>query len=165
MKERMAAVWVLLLFFALLLPPPRPVLGLSAVDLNTASEQDLESLPGIGPSTARSIVAARPFKSVDDLKTVKGIGPAKFDTLKPLVAVETQAPNPVATNVSKMKVSEKVNINSAGLGELDRLPGIGPKKAQAIIDGRPYKTVDDLLKVKGIKNKTLAKIRDYITVD
>jgi competence ComEA-like helix-hairpin-helix protein len=53
-----------------------------------------------------------------------------------------------------------VEINTASLQQLDELTGIGPKYAQAIIDGRPFYSVDDLLKVKGIGPATLQKIKD-----
>lgn len=55
---------------------------------------------------------------------------------------------------------EKININSASLSELDQLTGIGPTYAQKIIEGRPYLSLDDLLKVKGIGTTTLQKIKD-----
>ena len=62
----------------------------------------------------------------------------------------------------------KININSATVAQLDSLSGIGPTKAQAIIDYRnqngPFSTVDDLLNVPGIGPKTLETIRDQITV-
>ena len=48
---------------------------------------------------------------------------------------------------------------------LDALPEIGPVKAQAIIDNRPYKKIEDIMKVKGIKEGTFGKIKDKITVD
>ncbi|MGB7629560.1 MAG: helix-hairpin-helix domain-containing protein, partial [Candidatus Deferrimicrobium sp.] len=57
-----------------------------------------------------------------------------------------------------------VNINTASKGQLDALPGIGKTKAQAIIDGRPYQKPEDIMKVKGIKQKTYDKIKDKITV-
>lgn len=55
--------------------------------------------------------------------------------------------------------AEFVDLNNANLEELDKLIGIGPKYAQAIIDNRPYASVDDLLKVKGIGEKTLQEIK------
>ena len=47
------------------------------LDINTASATELENLPGVGPVLAERIVAARPFKSADDLRNVKGIGSRK----------------------------------------------------------------------------------------
>jgi competence protein ComEA len=61
------------------------------LDLNTASERDLDALPGVGPATAKAIVTYReshgPFTSVDQLLEVRGIGPAKLDQLVDLVRV------------------------------------------------------------------------------
>ena len=76
--------------------PPAAASGSGAtpaapVDLNTASEADLDALPGVGPTTARAIVAYReahgPFQQVDDLTDVQGIGPARLDALRELVKV------------------------------------------------------------------------------
>lgn len=58
----------------------------------------------------------------------------------------------------------RININTATLAELDTLPGVGPKTAQLIVDGRPYGQVEDLLKVKGIGPATLEKLADLVTV-
>ncbi len=57
-----------------------------------------------------------------------------------------------------------VNLNTATLAELDTLPGIGPKTAQLIVEGRPYAKVEDLVKVKGIGPATFAKLKDLVTV-
>ena len=59
----------------------------------------------------------------------------------------------------------KININTATKEELDVLPGIGPVKAQAIIDGRPFKTIEDIKNVRGIKDGEFSKIQDLITVN
>jgi competence protein ComEA len=59
------------------------------VDINTATAAELDALPGIGPATAAAIVRDRethgPFRSVDDLARVRGIGPAKLAQLQGLV--------------------------------------------------------------------------------
>jgi len=68
------------------------VAGVSGVvNINRASVTELDSLPGVGPSTAQAIVNYRtangPFGSVEDLLNVKGIGPAKFEAMRKLVGV------------------------------------------------------------------------------
>jgi len=60
------------------------------VDINVASKDQLETLPGIGPKTAEAIVEfrrARPFVRVEDIMEVSGIGPKTFDRLRPLITV------------------------------------------------------------------------------
>ncbi|SPM35914.1 competence protein ComEA [Mycobacterium rhizamassiliense] len=76
-------------------PAPRPGPGKpkagGAVDLNTATTEQLDALPGVGPVTAAAIVAWRQangkFTSVDQLGDVEGIGPARLDKLRALVRV------------------------------------------------------------------------------
>ena len=61
------------------------------VNINTATADQLDVLPGVGPTTAAAIVAHReqhgPFQSVDQLGDVRGIGPAKLEALRGLVTV------------------------------------------------------------------------------
>ena len=70
---------------------PGPTTPPGPIDLNRATAAELDELPGIGPSTAQAIVDHRtangPFASVDDLEAVRGIGPAKLDAIRALVAV------------------------------------------------------------------------------
>jgi len=56
--------------------------------------------------------------------------------------------------------AEQININTASLEELEKITGIGPVIGQRIIDSRPFGSVDDLIGVKGIGEKTLQKIKD-----
>jgi competence protein ComEA len=64
----------------------------------------------------------------------------------------------------KLAPGQKININTASKEQLDALPGIGPVKARLIIDGRPYQKIEDIMKVKGIKQGEFNKIKDLITV-
>jgi competence protein ComEA len=61
------------------------------LDLNTATQAQLEELPGIGPTLAQAIIQEREreggFHSVDDLRRVSGIGDARFARLRPLVTL------------------------------------------------------------------------------
>ena len=53
------------------------------LDINTASSVELENIPGLDPAMAERIIAARPFRSADDLRSVKGIGDAKYAKIRP----------------------------------------------------------------------------------
>ncbi len=55
----------------------------SKIDINTATEKELRTVPGIGPVMAAHIIAARPFRSADDLKKVSGIGEKKYAQARP----------------------------------------------------------------------------------
>ena len=72
------------------------VIGL--LDLNTATDRQLETLPGIGPSRARAIIAHRnqhgPFVAAEELTAVAGIGPGIYGNLQSLVSVAPAAPAP-----------------------------------------------------------------------
>jgi competence protein ComEA len=164
------------------------------VDLNTADQKTLESLPGVGPTLAKRIMEARPITSLDELARVKGMSNTTVAALKDRVTFGPAAPKapvaptaaaptatapaapaaaktPVAATTKEGKAAapklapgEKININTAGEADLEKLPEIGPVKAKAIINGRPYKTPEDIMKVKGIKEGIYHKIKDYITV-
>jgi competence protein ComEA len=63
----------------------------AVVNINTATAAELALLPGVGPSKAEAIVkyrAASPFKQVDQIMRVKGIGKKSFQSMKPYLTVE-----------------------------------------------------------------------------
>ena len=60
-----------------------------------------------------------------------------------------------------------ININTATAAELEYLPGLGPSKAQAIVAyraKRPFKKVEDIMRVKGIGRKTFKTLRPYLRI-
>ena len=69
------------------------------VDLNSASEKDLEALPGVGPATAKKIVAGRPYKSADELKKA-GLNDKAVEALKPLVTAGPASAAPAAAKAA-----------------------------------------------------------------
>jgi competence protein ComEA len=77
----------------------------------------------------------------------------------PLVAQQAQTAKPA---------TEKININSATADELQKLPGVGPKVAQRIVDYRKqngaFKKIEDIMKVSGIGEKIFTRMKDMITV-
>ncbi|MEX2541189.1 MAG: ComEA family DNA-binding protein [Trueperaceae bacterium] len=57
--------------------------------------------------------------------------------------------------------TERISVNSAVAAELELLPGVGPVTAGRIVAGRPYSRLEDLLRVKGIGEKTLERLREH----
>jgi competence protein ComEA len=89
-----------------------------------------------------------PFSGEEDLAKLGPYGPGSY-SVDPGVAVE------------------QISINSANAEELDRLPGVGPTTASAILAARAarggfFSSVEDLLQVKGIGPKTFQKLRPYV---
>ena len=92
-----------------------------------------------------------------------------MNTLKTMAAVAVMAGLFAAApaEAGKKVVTGVVNLNTASAKELEALPGVGAKSAQAIIAYRakaPFKRVDDLVRVKGIGKKKLEKMRPHLTV-
>ncbi len=153
------------------------------VNLNTADEKAIAGAKGVGDKLAKELVKNRPYKTWEEVSKVKGVGSGKkLDSLKKVLKLtEGIATKDEATSASsspskksssssseKLAPGTKININTASAEELDKLPEIGPVKAQAIVEYRkangPFKSAEDIEKVKGIKEGTFAKIKDFIVV-
>jgi len=112
------------------------------VNINTAPEPELDTLPGIGPVRGAAIVAARPYTDLSDLLTKKILTQGVFDGIKDRIAL--------------------ANINTSTAGEMEKtLKGIGDVRSKAIVSGRPYATPQDLV-TKGVLRYYVAAATDEI---
>ncbi len=126
------------------------------IDLNKATAEQLQELPGVGPVHAADIIKARPFKTVSDLKSVKGIHESLYTSLLPHVKV-TEEPE-------KKAMTKKVDLNTATADQLQELPGIGPVRAAEIIKARPFKSVEALKDVKGMTESAYTELVPHVIV-
>jgi DNA uptake protein ComE-like DNA-binding protein len=145
----------------------------ATVDVNTASQKELEALPGIGVATARKIIAGRPYASVSDLSRA-GVSQRTIDKIGGLVTAgrPTYVPAPRRTeprpSTPRSRPTEGttralVDLNTASQHDLEALPAIGFFTARKIIASRPYRSVDDLGRA-GVSASAIAKIRGLVTV-
>lgn len=152
----------------------------AGVNVNAATQRELEGLPGIGPSKAAAIIEFRDrngaFSSLADLDKVPGIGPATLDNLRPLVefggaGAQGSAAPAAAPPASKRAAtgSARININVATAKELEKLPGIGPSKATSILGDRdangPFPSCASLTRVNGIGKATVSALSESCTVE
>jgi competence protein ComEA len=122
----------------------------------------------IGALSDRISGMERELASLKD--TVKNEGTKPVPDQPVVQADIPSASNTVAaTTQSKPVVSGHININTASAAELDTLPGIGETYAKRIIEYREanggFKAIEDIMKVKGIGEKTFEKFRDKITIE
>jgi competence protein ComEA len=133
------------------------------LDPNRSSEEELDRLPGIGPSTARAWATARReeggFGKAEDLLNVPGIGPATLDKIRPFLdfsggvpldildrrrdrttgPTQSERTNPRVTPPdppSSGRRPRRIDLNRASPQELESLPGIGPALAARIVENR-----------------------------
>lgn len=166
----------------------RPLAAGETIDPNTASEEELDRLPGVGASKAARIVQDReqngPFARPEDLARVPGLGARSVERLRPHLRVASSgsrlpageagfgaSPRAVgsAENGTPDPVSgvETIDLNRATAIELQKLPGIGPVTAGRIVafrneNGR-FAEVEELIAVPGVGPRTLARIAPLVT--
>ncbi len=138
-------------------------------------KEGLARTRGIGRKTPDGIPRDEMIKRLRDMEVsamLKRIGiwsesnPERIAELRAKQRSEEKELQEIQKRIEGKTVSpeELINVNTATAEELQSIKGIGPVLARRIIAGRPYKTVDDLLKVKGVGHKTLRDIRPYVTV-
>jgi competence protein ComEA len=159
------------------------------IDVNTASADELDRLPKVGPAVAQRIVDRRtsrgPFRTLADLDSVPGVGPAMLAAARPHVNLR---PAPVAPSTrgsfqsaasvadwdrSPEKVTKAppassdalVNVNTASVEELMTLPNVGEVLAKRIVERRPFRSLEEMAdSVPGIGASTLERLRSRARV-
>ena len=95
-------------------PPVKPV------NINTASSEELQQVPGIGPATAQKILQMRksygPFKSVDDLLAIRGLGEKRLDKMRKYLTVGQPAPKKTPATLLVPRVLENKELQSSYSG-------------------------------------------------
>ncbi len=114
------------------------------MDINTAAQPQLESLPGVGPVRGAAIIAGRPYTDLIDLVTKKILTQGTFDGIKDKIAL--------------------ANINTSTASEMEKtLKGIGDVRSKAIVSGRPYASPQDLVTKKILTQGVYDGMKDAIT--
>jgi competence protein ComEA len=114
------------------------------IDINSASAEALDTLPGIGDARAKAIIAGRPYTDKADLVTKKILPQNVFDGLKDRIAL--------------------ANINTASAKDMAAsLPGVGDARAAAIVKGRPYASAQDLVKKNILPQPVFDKVMPLVT--
>jgi competence ComEA-like helix-hairpin-helix protein len=140
----------------------RPLTAGERVDPNHATATELDRLPGVGPAAAAAIVRDRkkhgPYRRTSDLERVPGLGPATVRKLAAHLGLPKGSPTATA---------RVVDVNHADENALQTLPGIGPSLARRIVEARrrkPFASVDDLTRVRGIGPATVKRLRGRVSV-
>ena len=152
----------------------------SRIDINHATQAELESLHGIGPAKAQSILRYidenGPFEHPAEILRVPGIGQRTLEGFCSQIEVNGIAgcdesgvvDAPADVMLPSLSDDGRLNVNLASAEELQVLPRIGPALSQRIVDYRqtegPFVSVEDLDNVSGIGPATLDQFRDFVTI-
>jgi competence protein ComEA len=163
-----------------------PLAGDERIDPNTAGEEELDRLPGVGAAVAGRIVQTRrdhgPFAEPADLLSVRGVGPAVLARMTPHLEWPAQprserAAPPVFEReagpsrpapASDARMPARLDLNRASGEELQTLPGVGPVMAERILTLRRalgrFRRLEELESVRGIGPATIERIRGLVFV-
>ncbi|XP_041989128.1 endonuclease/exonuclease/phosphatase family domain-containing protein 1-like [Aricia agestis] len=150
------------------------------MNVNTATEEQLMTLPGVNRQLAREIVRHRQmigrYKRVDDLALVSGIGADKLELLRPEICTNTKKQISRASSCTysldsfRLPTENKLcSVNSSSVFQLQCVPGLNQEIAANIVDYRnkkgPFKSLDDLIKVRGIDIVRLSTVKPHLSLE
>ncbi len=158
----------------------RPLGPGERIDPNRATATELDRLPGVGPYVAAALIREREsagaFSSEEDLTRVPGIGAATVSRLRPYldftnvpsISARRRRPSGGGADAVLEGGATRLDLNLASPSELEGLPGIGPALATRIVELRRlqgrFRSVDDLLAVRGIGPVTLERLKPRLLV-
>jgi len=142
------------------------------LDPNTATAAQLDALPGVGAALAARIVARGPYRSLEDLRRVPGIGAAMLEKIAPHVTLKRgpggSGGGITATRTGAAQSSGRVDLNAADAAALDRIDGIGPALAARLVARRDslgrFRGWDEVDAVAGVGPALLAKLRENAVI-
>ncbi|KAJ8726094.1 hypothetical protein PYW07_000792 [Mythimna separata] len=150
------------------------------MNVNTATEEQLMTLPGVNRQLAREIVRHRQmigrFKRVDDLALVSGIGAEKLELLRPEICTNIRKQISRASSRTQSLDSVRIqaenrlcSVNSSSVFQLQCVPGLNQEIAANIVDYRnkkgPFKSLDDLIKVRGMDIVRLSTVKHHLSLE
>ncbi|MBQ8824725.1 MAG: helix-hairpin-helix domain-containing protein [Ruminococcus sp.] len=158
------------------------------LNLNTATSEELQTLPKIGSVIAERIISYREanggFKNREELLSISGIGEAIYSEIFNMVYLDVEYfTEPLESDVIDENISTEtavetvlqtteiphLDINKAEKDDFMRIPGIDEKLAESIIELREkihkFQNVRELLLIEGMTNKKLVSIWDYLYIE
>lgn len=155
------------------------------IDINEASAEEFARLPGIGEVLSQRIVkyrtAKKGFASVEEISKVYGISPETYEQLLPYLRLKAPATPATPTKTdfqtekttngaveNNAKTTEIVDLNTASLEALLKVPGIGQYTAQKIVESRShiggFALVEHLALLGGIQADNFQKMKPFLKV-
>ncbi|KAL4710001.1 hypothetical protein ACJJTC_015979 [Scirpophaga incertulas] len=148
------------------------------MNVNTATEEQLMTLPGVSRQLAQEIVRHRQmigrFKRVDDLALVSGIGADKLELLRPEICTRKQLSrtSSCTQSLDSMRLnteSKLCSVNASSVFQLQCVPGLNQELAANIVDYRnkkgPFKSLDDLIKVRGMDILRVSTVKQHLSLE
>jgi competence ComEA-like helix-hairpin-helix protein len=144
-----------------------PLGATERIEVNRASAAELGRLPGVGPALAGRIVADRQqrgaFSGIAELDRVTGIGPAMLARLAPHLSFGGGP-----ADSWRGPADTLLSLNQARTTDLERLPGIGPRRAGQIVAFRdtagPFRDASDLRRVPGLPAGVADRLASLVRV-